>query len=318
MISTIPSQTPVIQTPLDQATIQPQLGLVCITTSPDVRFKTLTRKRLLAMSPAQQVEALTLLYDENLKRLRGAIDFCDRNHIRLYRLISNLFPFIDTDLGYPLLESRQDQLREIGERAQALGIRLVMHPDQFVVLNSDKPTVIQNSITVLLAHAQLFDWLGLPQSPWATINIHGGKGDRAERLIATIQDLPDSIRSRLTLENDEYTYSASAIAQICHAAGVAMVFDAHHHLVHEQLDSYDNASVEQALVLARDTWPDPQWQLVHISNGRDALHDPRHSDFIWDMPQSFRFAPWIEVEAKQKEHAVEQLRQSWLLMQAPA
>lgn len=91
-----------------------------------------------------------------------------------------------------------------------------------------------------------------------------------------------------------------------------MVFDAHHHLVHEQLASYDDASVEQALALARDTWPDPAWQLVHISNGRDSLHDPRHSDLIWNMPQSFQFAPWIEVEAKQKELAIEQLKRDWL------
>ena len=316
MISTISSQTPTIQTPpFDETAIQPQLGLVCITTSPDVRFKTLTRKRLLAMSLAQQVEALTVLYDENLRRLRGAVEFCDRNQIHLYRMISNLFPFADTEVGQPVLAARQDQLRQIGDQALALGIRLVLHPDQFVVLNSDKPDVIQNSVKILSTHAQVFDLMGLPQTAWAAINIHGGKGDRAERLIASIQDLPDSVRSRLTLENDEYTYSATAIAEICQAAGVSMVFDAHHHLVHEQLASYDDASVEQALALARSTWPDPNWQLVHISNGRDSLHDPRHSDLIWDMPQSFQFAPWIEVEAKQKELAIEHLRQNWLPVQ---
>jgi len=70
--------------------------------------------------------------------------------------------------------------------------------------------------------------------------------------------------------------------------------------------------VGEMLAAARTTWPDPTWQLVHISNGRDSLHDPRHSDLIATMPNSYRQAPWIEVEAKHKEVAIAQLRQTWL------
>jgi len=290
----------------------PYLGLVCITTSPEVRFKTLTRKRLLQMDEAAQAEALRSLYGENLRRLNLAISFCQDQQIRLYRLISNIFPFSDTALGTSILEEFTEALRQLGDRAQAANIRLVLHPDQFVVLNSDNPTVIENSITILTAQAHWFDLIGLPQSPWAAMNVHGGKGDRAERLIQVIRDLPTPIQSRLTLENDEHTYSAASLLDICRAAAVPLVFDAHHHLVHERLDSYHHPSVGEMLAAARTTWPDPTWQLVHISNGRDSLHDPRHSDLIATMPNSYRQAPWIEVEAKHKEVAIAQLRQTWL------
>jgi UV DNA damage endonuclease len=72
------------------------------------------------------------------------------------------------------------------------------------------------------------------------------------------------------------------------------------------------------LSAARETWAVPEWQLVHISNGRDSFNDRNHSDFIASMPAAFRQAPWIEVEAKQKELAIERLQAEWLGVQAGA
>lgn len=290
----------------------PELGLVCITASKTVRFRTVTRKRLLQFSVAEQEELLRDLYAENAKRLLYALDFCASEGIHLYRLSSALFPFADDSLGAEILTEFTEFLQIIGHRSSELGIRLVLHPEQFVVLNSDRSEVIENSIKILTANARVFDLLGLPQSPWALMNIHGGKGDRAKRLVTVIRNLPDNIRLRLTLENDEYAYSAQEILEVCQAAEIPMVFDAHHHVIHEHLESYDDVSVAEMVAAARTTWPVPEWQLVHISNGEQFFGDPRHSDFISAMPQSYRTVPWIEVEAKQKELAIDQLRQDWL------
>ncbi|MFP4299317.1 MAG: UV DNA damage repair endonuclease UvsE [Spirulinaceae cyanobacterium] len=290
----------------------PKLGLVCISISKAVRFKTTTRKHLLSLSVPEQEEKLRSLYAENLKRLHLALAFCRDRDIQLYRLSSDLFPFFDIPVGKAVLDEFNNEIREFGDRAQKDNIRLVLHPNQFVVLNSDKPSVIATSIKILSAHADVFERMGLPQSPWALMNIHGGKGDRAERLVDVIRDLPHSVKSRLTLENDEKTYNADAIAQICHKAEIPMVFDAHHHLVYEKLPSYDDPSVGEALAAAKETWKHPEWQLVHISNGRESLHDCRHSDLITQMPESYRNAPWIEVEAKHKEDAIAKIDREWL------
>jgi UV DNA damage endonuclease len=120
------------------------------------------------------------------------------------------------------------------------------------------------------------------------------------------------------LENDEYAYSAEEILAVCRQARVPMVFDAHHHIVHEKLDSYDDASVAEILAAAATTWPVREWQLVHISNGREAFNDREHSDLITVMPSSYRDAPWIEIEAKHKEEAIAKLRQEWLPTLQPA
>jgi UV DNA damage endonuclease len=91
-----------------------------------------------------------------------------------------------------------------------------------------------------------------------------------------------------------------------------MVFDAHHHIVHERLDSYDHPSIAEMIAAARETWARPEWQLVHISNGREHFRDRHHSDLIDAMPAAYRNVPFIEVEAKHKEFAIEKLRAQWL------
>jgi len=59
---------------------------------------------------------------------------------------------------------------------------------------------------------------------------------------------------------------------------------------------------------ARGTWPDPAWQVVHLSNGKDGFLDRQHSEFISSVPGTYARAPWIEVEARGKELAIERLR----------
>jgi UV DNA damage endonuclease len=298
---------------------QPRLGLVCITTSDAVRYRALTRKRLLQFEEIEQKQMLRELYADNLARLNRALDFCSGRGIQLYRMTSGLFPFADDDgVGETVLEELRAEVGATGRRAIGLGIRLVLHPDQFVVLNSDSPQVITNSIKILETHARVMDMLEQPRSAWALIEIHGGKGGRAERLVETTRHLSEAVRSRIAFENDEYTYSAAEILEVCRASGVPMVFDAHHHLVHEKLESYDDESVAFMLNAARETWAVPEWQLAHISNGRESFGDRNHSDFIQTMPAAFRDAPWIEVEAKQKELAIEKLQAGWLDVQAEA
>jgi UV DNA damage endonuclease len=298
--------------PKTQPETSPRLGLVCITHSDEVRYKTVTRKRLLQLTEDEQKLKLRELYAANLARLNGALDFCAGRGLRLYRMTSALFPFADDEAGSDVLEEFAGELKRTGTRAAELGIRLVLHPDQFVVLSSDSPQTIANSVKILESHARVLDMLGLPRSPWALIEIHGGKGGRSGRLIEQIGLLPEAVRARIAFENDEYIYSAAEILDVCRRASVPMVFDAHHHVVHEGLDSYDHPSVAEMVEAARTTWQNPEWQLVHISNGRASFCDRHHSDLVESMPAAYRRVPWIEVEAKHKELAIERLTADWL------
>jgi len=294
------------------ATITPHLGLVCQTRSDLVRFRTITRTRYLALSKSEKTSTLRDLYRDNLRATLKAIAFCQLNDVRLYRAPCSLFPMSDEQPGDDILRDMADDLAIVGRLAKAIDQRIVMHPDQFVVLSSARPEVIRTSVNILAKHALAFDLMGLPMSPWSVLLVHGGASGRAETLRTTIGDLPDNIRRRLALENDEHCYSADEILDVCRATKVPMVFDAHHHVIHDELDSYDHPSVAVMTEAAGQTWPDPIWQMVHISNGIDGIADSRHSDLITEMPKAFRSVPWIEVEAKGKEDAIIDLRRWWL------
>ena len=289
-----------------------EYGLVCITASNDVRFRTVTRTSYLKLDESTRYAKLIGLYRENLTRLLGALEYCHARGIRLYRMTSQLFPLSDLDdgVGAQALADLTPELPEVARRAEAYGIRMVVHPDQFVVLSSDAPHVVRNSIQILEGHARHLDLMGLPRTPWSMILIHGGKSDRSAELTARIPDLPDNVRARLALENDEYAYGAADILAVCDAARVPFVFDVHHHVIKERLDSFEDPSVEAFVTAAQRTWPDPAWQVVHLSNGRDALHDRRHSDLIHTVPSAYRHVPWIEVEAKGKEEAITNLKRA--------
>jgi len=298
--------------PSSAQTIVPTLGLVCVTQSDAIRFRTVTRTRLLSFPPEEQATILRSIYSDNIMRLARAVDFCAEHGIQLYRMSSALFPSADTPEGAPVLAEFDTALAAIGAASRESGLRIVAHLEPFVVLNSDNPPVIENSIRNLEYHASVLDRLGLPRSPWAAMIVHGGKSGRSERLIETIAALPSPVKSRLVLENDEDAYSASDILAVCYATQVPMVFDAHHHVCREKLDSYEHLSVTEMFFAARATWSNPAEQIVHISNGREHFNDIRHSQYITLMPSVYAFAPYIEVEAKAKEDAIAQLQTQWL------
>ncbi|MFB9993601.1 UV DNA damage repair endonuclease UvsE [Deinococcus oregonensis] len=285
----------------------PAYGLVCMTVGPEVRFRTITLTRYRMLKPEDRGDVLLNLYADNITRVRAAAAFCAARGIRLYRLSSSLFPMsdlVDDDTGAAVLDHLKPQLLEVGHAFEDAGIRVLMHPEQFIVLNSDRPEVRVSSLRAMTAHAGVMDRMGLARSTWNLLLLHGGKGGRGAELAALIPDLPDGVRLRLALENDEHAYGVEDLWPVCQATGVPLVFDAHHHVVHDSLPDLDHPSVRQWTLAARETWTPPEWQVVHLSNGIDGPQDRRHSHLISHLPSAYSDVPWIEVEAKGKEEAV--------------
>jgi UV DNA damage endonuclease len=291
---------------------QSNLGLVCLSYTDECRYRTITRSRYLALPAGERKGVLRELYWDNLRRLHWTLGFCARRGIRLYRVTSGLFPMSDEAVGEDVLGEMAANLSGIGRRAERLGIRILNHPDQFVVLNSEKPKVVETSRRIMEKHARAFDLMGLPRSPWAALILHGGKAGRARELIAEIASLPEGIRQRLCLENDEYAYSAGEILEICREAGVPMIFDNLHHAIHEKIGDYADPSFDTFVRAARETWrPHPEWQIVHLSNGAASFLDRNHGEYITDVPPAYAGVEWIEVEARGKELAIAALRGRW-------
>ncbi len=252
--------------------------------------------------------------------LRASLQFCADNSIGCFRINSQILPIkTHTECGYdvgdlPDVDEIIATFTSCGEFAASHNIRTCFHPDQFVVLNSPRSEVVDRSIAELDYQAEVAEWVGAD-----VINIHGGGayGDKPAALSEfgkCLSRLPDRVRSRLTIENDDVTYTPCDLLPLCRTEGIPLVYDVHHHRCNE-----DDLSVEEATELALATWNrEPMFHLSSPLEGWQGPKPNRHHDFInvVDFPDCWReLSLTIEVEAKAKEIAVlklmKQLKQQW-------
>ncbi len=219
----------------------------------------------------------------NLNGLERIIKRSFSEGIKVFRASSNLLPMWDK---VPHLHSETTilaKLKEIGNFVKSNSIRLTQHPSQFCVLSSQKDSVIKNSIEILNYHNWIFDKMELDDSPFYAINIHGGTRGESAKLISTISNL--SSKKRLTLENDELSYSVRNLLSISEKTSIPVVVDSHHHSFNQ-----DGFSLEEAFQEGMATWGKTK-PLTHLSNTEPgwetgSFQDRRkHSQMVHYIPQ---------------------------------
>lgn len=255
-------------------------------------------------------EYIRSVYRNNILNLSKMLPVIRGNGIRLFRISSSLFPLADI-VERDLWDNKENKLilEKIGEFITSNNMRVSTHPGQFCVLSSDSDKVVENANSELAMHAWLFDAMKLEESPFYAINIHGGKADRTSLLIDRIKSLPANVRNRLTLENDESSYSVSDLLVVHKETCVPIVFDSHHHTFNEGYLSMQEA-YDASLLTWHKTKP-----LQHISNTEPSLANGsfmdrrKHSDMIHYVPEPQLSALRddvidVDVEAKLKNVSV--------------
>ena len=298
-----------------------RLGLCCQFSAQPIRFRTTTATALGRLPRREQLRRLASLGAVNAESLLAALRFCAAHRIGSFRICSPILPVkTHPTVGYrveelPGADDLVAQFRRCGEFARAQGLRTGFHPDQFVVLNSPDAGIVARSVADLESQAEIAEWTNAD-----TVNIHGGGGygDKPaalERFRCNLDLLSPRARSRLTVENDDRTFTPADLLPLCRSEGVPLVYDAHH-----QRCCPDDLTVEQATEAARTTWKKRE-PLFHISSPLEGWQGPkpeRHHDYIdpKDLPRAWLGWPLtVEVEAKAKELAVARL-QSWLAGEA--
>lgn len=286
-----------------------RLGLCCLFSQEAIAFRRTTASFLLRQIHSDQRFRLSALCQQNALALMQALVFCDAHGIGDFRINSQIFPLkTHPDCGYDLDDlPDSDLIREsLGACrtfANANDLRLTLHPDQFVLLSSENPSVTRRSLEELWYQAEFASLVGAD-----VITIHGGGayGDKTSallRLRRTLETLDDRVLSRLTLENDDRVYTPRDLLPVCRDMGIPLVYDVHHHRCLP-----DGLSEEAATDLACSTWN--REPLFHLSSplGTWASAQPRkHDDFIdiRDFPACWKGRDiTVEVEAKAKEVAV--------------
>lgn len=301
------------------ASDQLRLGLCCQFLEQPIKFSTTTATALQRLPRAEQLSRLAALALGNAGALLAALKFCATHGIGSFRILSSILPLkTHPKVGYrteelPGADKMVAQFRRCGEFARGQGIRTGFHPDQFVVLNSPDDEIVQRAIADLEAQAEIAEWTNAD-----TVNIHGGGGygdKRAalERFARNLDRLSLQVRSRLTVENDDKTFTPADLLPLCRRESLPFVYDVHHHRC-----CRDGLTVDEATAAARATWKrEPLFHLSSPIAGWKGPQPERHHDYIdaKDFPSAWLGWPvTVEIEAKAKELAVAKIQRDLKLI----
>lgn len=287
-----------------------RFGLCCQFLDTDIKFRSATHRYVSSLEPVARREYLAGIARDNAAALLAAVGECRRLGIGAFRINSQILPLsTHPQSGYRLPGIDPDgsieaSFREAGEAAGVAGVRLSFHPDQFVVLNSEREPVVASSLAELEYQAAVAELIGADTIVFHGGSTAGGLDAALARLERGIERLSERTRSRIALENDDRHYAPADLLPLCRRLGVRLVYDVHHHRCRP-----DGLSVEEATGLAAETWGARE-PYNHISSPRDGWEaaNPRpHADLIdpRDFPDEWRgLRMTVDVEAKGKERAV--------------
>jgi len=292
------------------------LGYACINMTLSESKPKITTNRSMIKRTFQEkgIEYASELALQNARDLFHILKWNNENGIKLFRLSSEFFPWAsEYNLEQlPHYLRIKTLLEGCGNYAKNNGLRLTSHPGPFNVLTSPRKNVVENTFKDLTLHGEMFDLLGLERTHYNKINIHcngvyGDKKSAMDRFCENFSKLPDSVKTRLTVENDDKAsmYSVKDLMYIHEKIGIPIVFDYHHHKFNT-----GGLTEEQALSLAVGTWSDGITPIVHYSESKalheenDKLKPQAHSDYINELPDTYGIEVDIMVESKAKELAI--------------
>lgn len=277
--------------------------------------KTLTYTRYKQMPPEDGRAKLLEVTRQNLASTLRTVHLCIANEIKVFRFSSSIVPLAThPEVKWDFVSEFGEEFREIGDLVKRYGMRTSFHPNQFTLFTSDKPHITENAVVDMVYHYEMLEAMGLADS--GTINIHvggayGNKAAALERFYENIKQLPEQVFKRMTLENDDKTYTTEETLVLCEKLGIPLAFDYHHEYANPSTVSW-----EELLPRVYETWRGigiiPK---IHVSSPISEKKLRHHADYV-DLQFLAEFLKVVVgigqdvdfmIEAKRKDEAALQL-----------
>jgi UV DNA damage endonuclease len=233
-------------------------------------------------------ERLVPTVASNLACLQQILEWNVAHGLRFFRMGSGIVPFGSHEINtFPWQEHFKREFRALGDYIRQHDLRISFHPDQFVVLNSPDPGIVQRSVAELVYQGSMLDLMELDST--AKLQIHAGgaygdKGSALARWVDTFHTLvPEAVKVRLVVENDDRLYSLRECLSLHDETGVPILFDNFHH---ECLNHGE--PMREALRLAAATWHPTRdgVLMMDYSSQSPGERKGKHTDTL--VPELFR------------------------------
>ncbi len=229
-------------------------------------------------------EKLREIIISNLSGLKKVLQWNSENNIKLFRISSDTIPFASHPVNkVKWWKDYKDELDEIGKFIKEQDIRVYMHPNPVVYLNSPDSDVVRRSIEELEWHVKFLDSLNINYTHKIVFHsggIYGNKADAIKRFIKVYNNLAENLKNRLTLENDDRSYNVWDVMNINESTGIPLVFD---NLHHEVLNTGKNEAKDIETILKKffSTWDEKSGLPdIHYSTQKENARAGSHSESI--------------------------------------
>jgi UV DNA damage endonuclease len=177
----------------------------------------------------------------NLACLLEILDFNRKHELFFFRISSDLIPFASHSIcRFPWQKRYKRTFKEIGNFIKGHQMRVSMHPDQFIIINSPDKKIFQRSVKELLYHAEVLDLLEIDDTAKIQIHVGGAYGNKRQsirRFIERYTLLDSKIKRRLVIENDERLFNIEDCLRIHGEIKIPIVFDVFHFKVNNSGES---------------------------------------------------------------------------------
>jgi len=244
---------------IDTSGIDPRASRVL---TEQMNQKTTTQKHLASLASVDQFQKIQKLVTHNIETLWRQLAWIAAQpaQMRLFRITSEFLPLYTVPAykwiydHYSTQELIVEGLKGIRKYADQNGIRLCSHPGQFTNLCSTRKDVVAASIEDLEYHGYVARCMGYGDtwhSSGFAINIHANV--RLDPGLINIRkhianDVSDTVRNLITLENDEYSCSVRDFIDTGTYQDVAIVLDIHHEWVSSK-GKYFSAYTHEAFAI---------------------------------------------------------------------
>ncbi len=279
-----------------------KIGYPCINNS--IGCTANTTFRLASYSPKRLKEKVSTNLDCLEKTLKFNID----NKLLFFRIGSSLIPFASHPVcDFNWQDYFKNDFSRIGELIKKNKMRISMHPDQFTLINSIRGDIFERSRRELIYHNQVLDLLGLNQSHKIQIHVGGVYGEKEKsikRFVDRYHQLPERVKKRLVIENDEKSYSLKDCLAINKKTRVPVLLDVFHHSLNN-----NGESVLDCFEKVKNTWKkkdgipmvdySTQGKGKRTGSHTNKLNVKHFKEFIRET-KNFDFDLMLEIKDKEK------------------
>ena len=279
-----------------------KIGYPCINLSLDCKGN--RTFRLKSYSDERLVETT----DNNLTCLREILRFNVAHDILFFRITSDLVPFASHPVcQFDWQDYFQDKFQDTGVYIRTHNIRISMHPDQFTLINSPDEEVFERSLRELIYHSEVLDLMELDTSAKIQLHVGGVYGDKTtsiRRFVDRYNKLPDLVKRRLVIENDDRSYTVQDCLQVSGMSDIPVLLDSFHSEVNSS-----GENLPDAVSLASSTWGRNDGILMldyscQQKNGRKGSHSGTvnidHFRKFLETTESYDFDIMLEIKDKER------------------